>query len=122
MNKTFRLIVFLLTLVLLMVVSIVSAISYTNRYIDQTRYRFFCEDIQIGMSKDDIKRVIDDKYGSYSWRDDGIVGLSYVYFNRFVLIVALGNPVSLRFDNDSKLLGISSYKKVGDEVQINCNK
>jgi hypothetical protein len=85
-----------------------------------TRHQFFCVDIQPGMLKDDVKSGI-DKYGVYSWHDYFMEG-SYVYFDSLVLKISLGSPVILYFDDDNKLVGISSRAKVGDEMQIDCNK
>ena len=121
MNKTFKIIIFFLIAVFLMAASLIGVVSYANRYINETQYQFFCKDIQKGMLKEEVKRVI-DKYGSYSWKDDNVIGLSYAYFDQFVPMNTLGSPIVLRFDSDNRLIAIGSRYKVGDELQISCNK
>jgi hypothetical protein len=121
MNKTLKLIFLLLIVISLIVALIFGAISCTTRYISETKHQFFCQDIQIGMLKKDVKNAL-DKYGNYSWQDNDTAELSYVYFNKFILVIALGNPVELQFNSDNRLEAVDSRYKVGDEVQINCNK
>ncbi len=113
----------LLIAVFVAIVSIVGAVSSSNNYnayIDEMRYQFFCEKIQVGMSKEDIKTIIDE-YGSNSWRDNDITGLTYVYFEQSAPRDALGNPVVLEFNSNNTLRGAGSRHYLGDEVAINCN-
>ena len=114
----------LLIAIFLLIVLIVGAVSSTNSYntyIDEMKYQFFCEKIQAGMSREDVKKIIDE-YDGNSWRDDDITGMSYVYFNESAPRIALGNPVVLGFNSDNTLQGIGSRHKLADEVAINCNK
>jgi hypothetical protein len=117
----YKLIVFLLSIIFVAGVLVVG-ISSLNEYMQNTRHQFFCVDIQPGMLKDDVKSGI-DKYGVYSWHDDYVLAKwSYVYFDGLVLKISLGSPVVLYFDDDNKLVGIGSRAKLGDEMQIDCNK
>ena len=112
----------LVLLILFLAGALAFGIFSTNKYLQDTRYQFFCEKLRAGISKDEAKEHL-AKYGIYSWQDDYVLaGLSYIYFERFDLRIALGNPVVLRFDNEDKLMQAGSRKNVGDEIQIDCAK
>jgi len=114
----------LLIAIFLLIVLIVGAVSSANSYntsIEEMKYQFFCEKIQVGMSREDVKKIIDE-YGGNSWTDDDITGVTNVYFEQSAPRAALGNPVVLGFNSDNTLRGIGSRQKLGDEVAINCNK
>ncbi len=124
MNKLSYKVIALLVAVFLVIASIVGAVSYVNgynKYIDEMKYQFFCEKIQVRMSREDVKRIIDE-YGDNSWLDNAITGLTYVYFEQPAPSAALGNPVVLEFNSDNTLQGIGSRHKLADEVEIKCSK
>jgi hypothetical protein len=120
-KSSYKAITLLLLMFFLAVALVISAFSM-NKYMQDTRHQFFCENLRPGMLKDEVKRNL-DKYGTYSWRDHYVLaGWSYVYFDRFIPRIILGNPVVLRFDSTNKLLAVGSREKVGDEIQINCKE
>ena len=122
MNKLgYRTIAFLLLTFFLAGALVFGAFS-TNKYLQDTRYQFFCEELRPGILKDEVKRTL-VKYSTYTWQDDYVLtGWAYIYFDRFDLRIALGNPIVLRFDNEDKLIDAGSREKVGDEIQIDCKK
>jgi hypothetical protein len=114
-------IIFLLLVFFLATVVLISLLSF-KKYKQDLKYQFFCVDIHTGMQKDDVKSVLAE-YGNYSWQDDyALTEWAYVYFDKFWIRTALGNPIVLRFDIANKLMAISSREKVGDEIQIDCVK
>jgi hypothetical protein len=93
-----------------------------ERYKKDLRRQFFCADIYTGMQKDEVKNVFAE-YGSYSWNDDYVLPeLTHVYFDEFLTRDVLGHPIILTFDNNNKLIAISSREKLGDEIQIDCTR
>jgi len=93
-----------------------------KKYKQDLRHQFYCVDIYTGMKKEEVKNTF-AKYGNYSWNDDYVLPeLTHVYFTEFWTRAALGHPIILTFDNNNKLIAISSREKLGDEVEINCTK
>lgn len=120
-KSSYKVILFIVLIILLGSLIIVGVFASKN-YMQSERHQLFCESLLPGISRNDVKMIL-DKHGTYEWRDDyTLAGWSYIYFDNFGARIILGNPVVLRFDNEGRLVAAGSRGKVADEIQIDCNK
>jgi hypothetical protein len=112
--------ILLIILAILFLLIICGKEIYQN-YVIETRYHFFCVDLQKGMSKEEVKKAISE-YGEYSWHEDDILGLSNIYMKGFFQMNVLGSPIVVKFDNYGLLQSMGSRYQLGDEIHLECNR